>query len=143
MLQSYWSEAEVVSPAASLERLITSFTCYNDIMILTKTVEIPFVGVSHNEDIKKQVIIDKGVIPQLMTFGKATFKPGQEVEMHKHDTMYEVFYVLSGKALFIVNNEEIELTPEMCLTIEQGELHSQKNPFTEDVTWLYFGIATD
>lgn len=129
--------------AAYLERLIISFIWYYGSMKLTKTFEIPFVGVSHNEDIKKQVIIDKGAIPQLMTYGKANFKPGQEVETHQHDTMYEVFYVLSGKALFIVNNEEIELSKDVCLIIEPGEPHSQKNPFTEDVTWLYFGIATD
>jgi hypothetical protein len=29
-----------------------------------------------------------------------------------------------------------------CITIEQGEYHSMNNPYLEDVTWIYFGIAT-
>ena len=101
------------------------------------------VGVSHNEDIKKKVILERGYIPQLMTFGQATFKPGQAVETHKHDTMFEVFFIQSGKAAFTINGNRIELKEADVVSIEPGELHSQENPYDEPVTWLYFGIATD
>jgi len=112
-------------------------------MKLVHTNQIPEVGVSHNEDIKKKVFIEKGYVPQLMTFGSAIFKPGQSVSTHKHDTMFEVFYIQSGNAEFIVNSEKIILKAGDCITIEPGESHSQRNPFNEDVSWLYFGIATD
>ncbi|PQJ73425.1 cupin domain-containing protein [Polaribacter butkevichii] len=112
-------------------------------MKLTHTNSLPEIGVSHNTDIKKKVFIEKGVVPQLMMFGSATFKPGQAVETHKHDTMYEVFYIQSGKAEFIVNNKKMILISGDCITIEQGELHSMSNPFSKNVTWVYFGIATD
>lgn len=105
--------------------------------------DIEEAGISHNPEIKKKVIFGKDYIPKLMTFGQATFQPGQAVETHKHDTMYEVFYVQSGKTEFIVNGEKIELSPNDCISIEPGELHSQKNISSEPVTWLYFGIATD
>jgi quercetin dioxygenase-like cupin family protein len=72
-------------------------------MKLIKLEDIPLVGVSHNPDIKKKVILEKGYIPQLMTFGQATFLPGQSVEEHSHETMFEVFYIQSGKADFVVN----------------------------------------
>lgn len=100
-------------------------------------------GVSHNPDIKKKVILDRGYIPQLMTFGQATFQPGQSVDSHKHDTMYEVFYIQSGKAVFLVDDTRVELVAGDCVSIEPGEVHSQENPFKEPVTWLYFGIAID
>jgi len=112
-------------------------------MKLVHTNQIPEVGVSHNQDIKKKVILEKGFIPKLATFGMATFKPGQSVPAHKHDAAYEVFYVLSGKAEFIVNGEKIELTAGDCITIEPGETHPQSNPYEEDLTWLYFVITTD
>ncbi|MDP1834096.1 MAG: cupin domain-containing protein [Candidatus Moranbacteria bacterium] len=112
-------------------------------MKLVHTKQLPEVGVSHNKDIKKKVIIEKGCIPKLGTFGLATFKPGQSVPAHKHDTAFEVFYILSGKAEFIVNDEKIELTAGDCITIEPGENHPQSNPYDEDVTWLYFVITTD
>ena len=112
-------------------------------MKLVHTNQIPKVGVSHNEDIKKKVFLEKGYIPQLMTFASATFKPGQFVYNHKHDTMFEVFYIQRGKAEFIVDNEKIVVKDGDYITIEPGETHSQGNPYHEDVTWLYFGVTTE
>jgi quercetin dioxygenase-like cupin family protein len=105
--------------------------------------QIEETGVSHNPEIKKKVILDKNYIPKLMTFGQATFQPGQSVDSHTHTTMFEVFYIQSGKATFIVNGQSIDLKSGDCISIEPGEVHTQKNPFSEPVTWLYFGIATD
>jgi len=112
-------------------------------MKLVKTNELPEIGTSHDEDIKKKVFLEKGFIPQLMTFSSATLKPGQSVESHKHDTMFEVFYVQSGRADFLVNDKKITLSAGDCITIEPGEMHSQNNPYNEDSVWLYFGIAID
>lgn len=105
--------------------------------------EILEVGVSHNPDIKKKVIIEKGKIPHLMTFAQATFKPGQKVETHVHETMIEAFFIQKGKAEFVVEDQKMEVLAGDTITIQAGERHSQSNPFHEDVTWLYFGIAVD
>jgi len=105
--------------------------------------ELPYLAVSHNEDIKKRTLVNRGEIPQLMMYGTAVFKPGQKVDLHKHDTMYEVFHIQTGKAIFTVSGQDYELGPGNCITIEPGEIHGQHNPFTLDVTWTYFGIATD
>ncbi|KGK32276.1 cupin domain-containing protein [Cellulophaga sp. HaHa_2_95] len=112
-------------------------------MKLTKTTVLPELGVSHDAEIKKKVFIGKGEIPQLMMYGSAVFTPGQSVELHQHDTMFEVFYIQSGKAEFIVNSDKFTVEKGDCITIEPGELHAQNNPFDENVTWTYFGIATD
>lgn len=107
--------------------------------------DIPLTGVSHDPDIKKKVILEKGYIPQLMTFSQATFQPGQGVEKHKHDTMFEVFYIQSGKAKFVINGKEKEVVVKKgdVISLEPKELHSQSNPYSKPVTWLYFGIAID
>jgi len=47
------------------------------------------------------------------------------------------------KAEFTINDKKYIVKKGNCITIEPGELDSQKNPFKKDVTWLYFGIATD
>ncbi len=112
-------------------------------MKLVHTNQLPEIGTSHNDAIKKKVFIKKDEVPQLMMFGSATFAPGQEVETHKHDSMYEVFYIQTGKAEFIINDQKLIVVPGDCVTIEQGEYHSMRNPFHENVTWVYFGIATD
>ncbi|MCF8369448.1 MAG: cupin domain-containing protein [Bacteroidales bacterium] len=112
-------------------------------MKLVHTNQLKEEGTSHDDAIKKKVFIKRGYIPQLMMFSSATLMPGQSVETHKHDTMFEVYYIQKGKAMFVVNDEAIELKPGDCISIEPGENHSTANPYSEEVTWLYFGIATD
>ncbi len=105
--------------------------------------DLPEIGVSHNPDIKKKIILGKGFVPHLMTFAQATFKPGQKVDTHVHETMTEVFYIQNGRAEFIVEGTSFEVTAGDTVVIEAGEKHSQNNPFSQAVTWLYFGIAVD
>lgn len=104
---------------------------------------LPELGVSHNPHIKKKTLITKGEIPNLMMFGTAVFKPGDKVDLHQHGTMFEVFFIQSGKVIFEVNGEKHVLSKGNCITIEPGELHAQTNPFDEDVSWSYFGISID
>lgn len=112
-------------------------------MKLIHTNSLAEVGVSHDKEIKKKIFLEKGIVPNLMMFGSTTFKPGQSVESHVHKTMYEVFYIQSGKADFKVNDTTLTLQSGDCIAIEEGEFHSMSNPYLEDTTWIYFGIATD
>ncbi|MGY5354669.1 cupin domain-containing protein [Wenyingzhuangia sp. IMCC45467] len=112
-------------------------------MKLTHTNSLQEILTSHNSNVKKKVFIEKGEIPQLMMFGSATFKPGDKVEAHVHKTMYEVFYIQSGKIDFIVNGNKTTVTTGDCITIEPGESHAQENNYLEDVTWIYFGIDSE
>jgi quercetin dioxygenase-like cupin family protein len=105
--------------------------------------KLPEQGVSHDPAIKKKVLINNREIPNLTGFSGAVLKPGQRVEEHAHETMYEVFYICSGRALFTVNGREVEAVPGDCITVEPKEKHAVKNPFDSDASWLYFGVATD
>lgn len=104
---------------------------------------LPDLEVSHTPEIKKRTFIERGEIPGLMMYSTAVFKPGQTVALHQHDTMYEVFHIQSGKAVFTISGKAYVVGPGICITIEPGEVHGQENPFDEDVCWNYFGIATD
>ncbi|MFA4930300.1 MAG: cupin domain-containing protein [Patescibacteria group bacterium] len=101
------------------------------------------MGVRQNPKIKKKVLIDRGEVPRLMVFGQATFQPGQTVAEHQHETMFEIFFIQSGRADFIIDGQKVELKTGDCLTIVPGEMHAQTNPYDEKVTWLYFGVATE
>lgn len=104
---------------------------------------LPELGLSHNQHIKKKTLVSKGEIPHLMMFGTAVFKPGDKVDFHLHEIMFEVFFIQIGKVIFEVNGEKHILTKGKCIIIEPGELHAQSNPFDEDVSWSYFGISID
>jgi quercetin dioxygenase-like cupin family protein len=112
-------------------------------MKFKKNKEVVWEGVTHNPDIKKKVFVKNGEIPQVTIFGEAVFKPEQFVAPHKHDTMYEVFYILEGEAVFGIDGKEIKLSKGDSVVIEPGEIHSQRNDSKMDVKWIYFGIATD
>lgn len=123
--------------------ICTSLILKELLLKIIKSDNIQEIEANHQGNILKKVLIEKGEIPNLMMFSSATFKPNQKVETHKHDTMFEVFFLQSGKAEFIINNTKHIVERGDCITVEPGEIHSQSNPFTEDVTWLYFGIAVD
>jgi quercetin dioxygenase-like cupin family protein len=103
--------------------------------------QLPEIGTSHAEEIKKKVFLEKGLVPRLMMFSSAVLKPGQMIEIHAHPTMFEIFYVLSGQLEFTVNGEKSILKAGDCLVAEPGEQHSQNNPYNIETRWVYYGIA--
>ena len=112
-------------------------------MKIIQLESIEKVKVNHESEITKQVFLKKGEIPNLMMFSTSTFKAGDSVETHKHDTMFEVFFIQKGTIEFVVNGHKSILKEGDCITIAPKELHSQNNPFQEEAVLLYFGISTE
>jgi quercetin dioxygenase-like cupin family protein len=108
-------------------------------MKLIELKDIPLEPVSHDPQILKQVMIDIGVVPRLTNFSRALIKAGQSVSPHKHDSAYEVLFLLTGKGQLIVDGDKIELSARQCLIVEPGELHSIPE-VSEDIDMIYFGI---
>ena len=108
-------------------------------MKLIELKDIPLEPVSHDPQILKQVMIDKGVVPRLTKFSRTLIKAGQSVSPHKHDSMYEILFLLTGKGQLIVDGDKVELSARQCLIVEPGELHSIPE-VSEDIDMIYFGI---
>ncbi len=104
------------------------------------TKNLKEIGVSHNSEIKKRVIIKSHEYNNLQMFSRVIFQPKQSSSPHTHDDMIEVFYVLSGKGIFHSKNKEIIVEKDDCISIPQGEEHWQHNPFSKPLELLYFGI---
>ncbi len=101
--------------------------------------DIPLVPVSHDPQILKQVMIDKGIIPRLDKFSKAIIRKGQAVSSHRHDTMYEILFFLTGRGELSVDGNNVEVFPNQCIVIEPGEVHSIPKVL-DDMELVYFGI---
>jgi quercetin dioxygenase-like cupin family protein len=112
-------------------------------MKISNLKNIPKTGTSHDPDVMKKSIIKNGEIPKLTTFGEAQLTPGQKVTEHCHPTMYEIFHITSGKAIFNINGTESTVDCGDTIIIEPNEKHFQYNPYSMNATWLYFGIAID
>lgn len=46
--------------------------------------------------------------------------------LHKHQNGTETYFILSGSAIFEVDQEEVTLTPEKALVVSPGEAHRMK-----------------
>ena len=66
--------------------------------------------------------------PSEMTDGRATvvediLKPGFHLPRHHHRVMTEIFFVLEGDATFAFNDETIQVTVGMTVTVPPGIRH--------------------
>lgn len=97
-------------------------------------------GVSHNQEIAKKRMLEKGDAPRLTSFSQAVFGPGQVAPAHSHDDMFEVFFVRQGRGSITVDGREYSLETDDCVVVAPGERHEVSNPYREDLVLLYFGL---
>jgi uncharacterized cupin superfamily protein len=63
--------------------------------------------------------------------------PGGESEnSHKHVTVQQLFYILEGEALFIMNDVEYRLQPHQSIYVYPGVAHCIKNDSAAPVKFL-------
>lgn len=102
--------------------------------------DIDEIGVSHNPEIKKKVIIKNGQVPHLTQFSKVTFKKGQVADSHIHKNMYEIFNVESGRGEIIINDIKYSLDKGVCVTVDPGEKHEIINTGEGNLILTMIGI---
>ena len=65
--------------------------------------------------------------PKLRTFALARLKPGEEVELHKHEGECEYYYIISGEGIYNDNGNSMEIFPGTVTFTPSGESHGIKN----------------
>ncbi|HFS85510.1 MAG TPA: cupin domain-containing protein [Epsilonproteobacteria bacterium] len=111
-------------------------------MHLSHLAHINETTVSHNEAIRKKVMVSNGEIPAITNFSRAVFPPGEIAFAHKHTDMTEIFYIVSGAGQMVLNDEVIELPAGACITVEPNETHELSNAGKTEMIVLYFGVVT-
>ncbi|PPT07058.1 putative conserved protein contains double-stranded beta-helix domain [Geitlerinema sp. FC II] len=101
---------------------------------------IPTQGVSHNPNIRKQVMLKSGDLPHLTNFAQARFAPGQVAAAHSHSDMCEVFFVESGSGTIRIDDTPYPLEPGTCIAVEVGEVHEITNTGNAELVLTYFGL---
>ena len=102
--------------------------------------QTPISNVSHNPEIKKQVMLNPGDIPNLVYFSQARFKPGHVAAGHSHQDMSEVFFVEQGSGTMTINHRPYSLSPGVCVAVHPGDTHEVTNTGTEDLLLTYFAV---
>lgn len=98
---------------------------------------------SHKASITKKVMLSYREVANITTFAQGRFPPGETVEPHSHADMAEIFLVQSGTGTLIVEQQEEELRPGVCIAVEAGETHSLLNSGQKDLVLTYFAVEYD
>lgn len=65
---------------------------------------------------------------------------GESSLLHKHSRQEEFIYILSGNPTLILENEEVQLSPGMCVGfLPSGFAHTLTNRTSETITYLEVG----
>ncbi len=65
-------------------------------------------------------------------------EPGQSQAVHTHEGSDKVYYVLQGKGVFQIGDQEKEVAAEEIVLASSGQKHGVKNAGTDRLTLLVF-----
>ena len=103
-----------------------------------KSEELLKEKVNHNINTFKSIIIQSGTVPNLLQFAKAKLNKEETIETHLHESMYEVFYVMSGELLVIENNKQTKVSTGDTFIVYPKQYHSLE--ILKDSEMIYFNL---
>ncbi len=85
------------------------------------------------------ILIDKDTVgAEDITFGFSRFEPKTSVhKKHAHPDAEEIMYILSGRGITGIKDQEYEITSGETLWVPRGETHWFYNPFDEPCEFLF------
>jgi mannose-6-phosphate isomerase-like protein (cupin superfamily) len=97
-------------------------------------------AVSHNDRIKKRVVLSNGECGNIHQLAQAVFPPTETAQAHSHEDMTEIFVVQSGQGILRIDKTNHELKPDVCAVVEPLETHEISNTGTTDLVITIIGI---
>ncbi len=94
-------------------------------MKITRLSDTPLEPVSHDPQLKKRVLLED--VGGLRRLSHIVLPAGSRASLHSHRDLYEVFYIVRGRIVFVIDGKECELTHGTVLAVEPGEAHEIKN----------------
>ena len=81
------------------------------------------------------MLFDNNELEGLLFMAQAHLPPGEKIETHV-DPYEEIYYVLKGEGIMMVNHETQKVQPGDATWIPYGAPHSLENPSTEECVIL-------
>lgn len=96
---------------------------------------------NHKPGTPKEVLVENGKIPFITQIAIGTIPAGTRTELHAHPTMWEIYYVLRGKAVYTIGEKRIAVDTGDFFAVPPGTLHRQ-HAIEEHIIY-YYGVVTD
>lgn len=116
-------------------------------MKLIRSTDKEYVPASHedpkNPGVLKKVLFERAdfIEGHVQMVNWALLGKGKSFARHYHETLQEIFLILSGTVAITVNDTTIELTQGDGVIVDIGEVHSMVNTGDTDATYMVFGIS--
>ncbi len=115
-------------------------------MKIVRFANLDFVPASH-EDPKDPGVLKKILLKNILPSGKiqminwARIPKGKAFAGHYHESMIEVFIMISGKVKAKIDNEETILEKGDMVIAYAGQIHTFKNISDQDADYFAMGLA--
>jgi mannose-6-phosphate isomerase-like protein (cupin superfamily) len=90
----------------------------------------------------KRVLLGNGILPGVTQVAVANFPEPTETELHSHPTMYEVYFVLEGRAVYTIGEERHDVSAGDFFFVPPGVTHNQRVTQAPHRIF-YWGISID
>lgn len=91
------------------------------------------------ESYQKRILLDNAS-KNLNIIEDVVVKPHGEVPSHAHNYTNEIFYIVSGKAIMIVDGKEFEVKHRDTIFIDKNESHGFRNESDEELKMFVLKI---
>lgn len=109
--------------------------------------EVEAVATSHGSDLptRKKVLLPNGIVPHVTQIATSVSwdECDTSKDAHTHKTMYEIYFIRSGHAIFTIGGEAQNVGPGGFVVVPPNTYHAYKVAPGETLKLFYFGIATD
>lgn len=97
---------------------------------------------AHGKYTVKEVIVRGNVIPDITQIAVSRLVKGKtEPHPHKHPTMWEIYFMLKGEAIYDVGRKKYKVGPGDFLVVPPNTFHNQTVTKAPHVIF-YWGLAT-
>lgn len=109
--------------------------------------ELAFVPASHEDNsdpqVWKKVLLNRGDLApgKIQMVNWARMPAGKRFRKHFHESMEEIFIILSGEARVHINGKDQVLRRGDALVIPEKIVHEMSNQTAKDVEYLVIGIT--
>lgn len=117
-------------------------------MRIVRFNDLDFIPASHEDPndpgALKKVLLKRDDIPEgrIQMINWSKIPKGKTFEPHYHESMIEVFIIISGKVKVKIDSEEAILEKgDMVIALEK-QVHTMTNLTDEDVDYIAMGVAT-
>lgn len=86
----------------------------------------------------REIFANKDFKSQLEFLHETYIKPRSTIGYHKHEGNEEIYYIVDGEGLMVVDDEEKIVGPGDAVITQSGSSHSLKNMGSKDLKIIVF-----